>query len=175
MLYFFLFMIFQVTSISTFPLKSETEKMARILKFEQNNLTTITTIANEFTLAAEKMNVTKVTKFVPSWMEFYANLDNSTDLETNIENLEISGMNASVSTNIEEFNTSAIHEGIYPSMNTSEVPESTTHSSINVSKANENIQFFASILSSLFIAVLLLGFMTLIVLCYRHHTKSLLV
>uniref|UniRef100_A0A8R1XQV4 Uncharacterized protein n=2 Tax=Onchocerca TaxID=6281 RepID=A0A8R1XQV4_ONCVO len=69
-------------------------KMAKISEHEQNNLTMMTTV-NESTSAAEKMNVTKLIKFVSSRMTFMADLDNSEDLEKIIKNLDISGMNAS--------------------------------------------------------------------------------
>ncbi|VDP19574.1 unnamed protein product [Onchocerca flexuosa] len=71
----------------------------------------------------KKMNITKLTKFVSSLMAFTTDLDDSEDLDKNIEGIEIPGMNASVSTDIEQFNTSVIHASIYPSMN-AEVPES---------------------------------------------------
>ncbi|OZC08801.1 hypothetical protein X798_04219 [Onchocerca flexuosa] len=63
------------------------------------------------------MNITKLTKFVSSLMAFTTDLDDSEDLDKNIEGIEIPGMNASVSTDIEQFNTSVIHASIYPSMN----------------------------------------------------------
>ncbi|VDO59109.1 unnamed protein product [Onchocerca flexuosa] len=149
------------------------EEMDKILELEQNSLTTTMATPNESTLAAEKMNVTKLTKFVPSRMAFMADLDNSEDLETKIENLKIPVMNASVSADVEEFNTSAVYKSIDPSMNASKVPESThpsmnasevpesTHPSMNASEANESIHLFVNILSSFFIAVLLLGFFIL--------------
>ncbi|VDN05752.1 unnamed protein product, partial [Onchocerca ochengi] len=56
---------------------------------------TMMTTVNESTSAAEKMNVTKLIKFVSSRMTFMADLDNSEDLEKIIKNLDISGMNAS--------------------------------------------------------------------------------
>ncbi|VDK75528.1 unnamed protein product [Onchocerca ochengi] len=113
-----LFVILHAISVSTFSLtENELEEMD---KLQQNNLATTMTTVNETTLAAEKMNITKLIKFVPSWIAFLADLDNSKDLATNIRNLEILCMNASVSTDTEEFNTKAISENIHPSMNASE-------------------------------------------------------
>uniref|UniRef100_A0A2K6VRT0 Uncharacterized protein n=1 Tax=Onchocerca volvulus TaxID=6282 RepID=A0A2K6VRT0_ONCVO len=130
-----LFVILHAISVSTFSLtENELEEMD---KLQQNNLATTMTTVNETTLAAEKMNITKLIKFVPSWIAFLADLDNSKDLATNIRNLEILCMNASVSTDTEEFNTKAISENIHPSMNASEVFES-THPSMNVSEVAEN-------------------------------------
>uniref|UniRef100_A0A8R1TLC2 Uncharacterized protein n=1 Tax=Onchocerca volvulus TaxID=6282 RepID=A0A8R1TLC2_ONCVO len=113
------------------------EEMAKILELQQNNLTTTMTIINETTSPSKKMNITKFIKLVPSWMELIANLDNSEDLEMKIKNLEIPGMNASILTDVEEFNISAISESIHPSMNAVEVLES-IHALMNESEIPEN-------------------------------------
>ncbi|OZC05867.1 hypothetical protein X798_07154, partial [Onchocerca flexuosa] len=135
--YSFLFVILHVTSISTFSFtRSKREGTEKILELQQNNLTTTMATVNETTSATEKM-ITELTKIFPSWMPFMSDLEKSENLETKIKNLEIFGTNASASTDTKKVSKNAVSVNIHPSMNASEVLES-TQPSMNESAIPEN-------------------------------------
>ncbi|KAM3722113.1 Basic phospholipase [Dirofilaria immitis] len=146
--YFFLLLIFHITSISTSPLiTNEIAKIFKLIDIRESNLA-ITTMANmyETTPAVKEINITESSEFTAPTSEFTVptseftapttdfiaptifnsdgDLDSSQYSNRNTKSLEILGIkNASKSLNVEKFNVATVLESIYPSMSVSEAPE----------------------------------------------------